>query len=147
MRRTFTLVAAALLLSTTFTFPANAHHKDGPCHQIHWFDPYYDQGRVGPVAEIIRCAVRRWPVPGGATKALAVARCESGLRPDAVGGDNLGTFQHKARYWRDRAKRYLRPSWDVRPWRVSAFNGWANVIVSIRMAHDRNIGWWPWSCA
>lgn len=90
------------------------------------------------VKELIRCAARRWHVPGGPDKAISVARCESGFDPKAKGGSNAGVFQQRLVYWPKRAKVYGFPDW-------SAYNGRANVIVSIRMAH--RAGWGAWSCA
>ena len=90
------------------------------------------------VKRLIRCATRKWRIPGGATKALAVARCESGFDPSAYGSGNAGVFQQAVPYWPGRAKEYGFPGWSV-------YNGRANVIVSIRMAHRD--GWGAWSCA
>lgn len=99
--------------------------------------------RAGPaeVERLIRCAAQRWEVPGGPDKAVDVAMCESSLRPDAIGGDGLylGIFQQHRDYWPARATRY---GFDG----VSALNGRANIIVSIRMASEG--GWGPWTgCA
>ena len=131
----------------------------GPCDE----DRYDVKPAMGAeavhrkVAALIRCAVRRWSVEGGADKAIAVATCESGLWPWAVGGDNLGVFQHKATYWFSRVNRYLRERWfNAAQWErvhqeasVSnprpAFLARANVLIGIRMAHSG--GWGPWSCA
>jgi hypothetical protein len=91
------------------------------------------------VRRLIRCAARTWHVPGGPDKALAVARCESGYDPSAYNpAGYLGVFQQARVYWPGRADRY---GFDGR----SAFNGRANVVVSIRMAHSG--GWDPWGCA
>jgi hypothetical protein len=90
------------------------------------------------VKRLIRCATRKWHVPGGATKALAVARCESGFDPSAYGSGNAGVFQQAVPWWPGRAKEYGFPGWSV-------YNGRANVIVSIRMAHRD--GWSAWTCA
>ena len=103
------------------------------------------------VRGLIRCAVDRWSVPGGATTATRIASCESGLWPWAVGGNNYGVYQHAAPYWFDRVHRYLRAAWfndhqwdrlTTRP--SGAFIARANVIVAVRMAHAG--GWGPWSC-
>lgn len=123
---------------------ATAHHRPGPC-SIHWsLKPHaaHAEDIRDAVRRLIRCAVRRWPVPGGARKALAVARCESGLWPWADGGESEGVFQHLRWYWPARYALYTKPRWELGD---SVFNARANVIVSIRMAHRG--GWGPWSCA
>ncbi len=101
---------------------------------------HYDWRRsTHQLKSIIRCAARRWKVPGGISEALYVARCESGFNPRAYNsGGYAGVYQHSVHYWRDRAKRWGFPDGSV-------FNGRANVIVSIRMAHAE--GWDAWSCA
>ncbi len=90
------------------------------------------------VKQLIRCAARRWQVPGGPDKAISVARCESRLSPKAYNpGGYAGVYQQSMRYWKGRARDYGFPDWSV-------YNGRANVIVSIRMAH--RYGWGPWGC-
>jgi len=91
------------------------------------------------VKQLIKCAAHRWDVPGGTRKALAVAACESGFRPDAYNpAGYAGVFQQAVRYWPMRAAHYGLPG-------RSPFNARANVIVSIRMAAA--VGWGPWGCA
>jgi hypothetical protein len=91
---------------------------------------------------LIRCAADRWAVPGGAEKAICIARAESDLNPDAVsaGGDYLGLFQHSAAAWPDRYREWTRPSWGLDD---SALSGRTNAIVTIRMVNAN--GWGPWS--
>src|SRR5919204_6112752 len=109
------------------------HRSGGRICRIDWKDGRHQ------VKRLIRCAARTWHVPGGPHKALTVARCESGYDPSAYNpAGYLGVFQQARVYWPGRADRY---GFDGR----SAFNGRANVIVSIRMAHAG--GWSPWSCA
>ena len=80
------------------------------------------------VRQLIRCAARRWDSPGGGAKAIAVAECESHLRPHAYNPRGYaGLFQQSTRYWASRAQRWGQPHRSV-------YNGRANVIVSIRMA-------------
>jgi hypothetical protein len=87
---------------------------------------------------LIRCAARRWNVSGGPHKAIRVARCESRLDPRAYNpGGYAGVFQQATRYWPDRATVYGFHDYSV-------FNGRANIMVSIRMAHRS--GWGPWAC-
>jgi soluble lytic murein transglycosylase-like protein len=91
------------------------------------------------VKRLIRCSVRRWHVPGGASKAITVARKESGFRPRAYNPAGYkGIYQQSTRYWRRRARTYGFPGWG-------AFNGRANIMVSIQMVHRG--GWGPWSTA
>jgi hypothetical protein len=87
---------------------------------------------------LIRCAARRWNVAGGPDKAVRVARCESRFDPEAYNaGGYAGVFQQSTRYWPPRARTY-----GFR--RYSIYNGRANIIVSVRMAHRG--GWGPWAC-
>jgi hypothetical protein len=91
------------------------------------------------VRHLIRCSARRWRVSGGPDKAVRVARCESRFRPKARNPAGYsGIFQQSTKYWRHRAKAFGFPRWSV-------YNGRANVMVSIRMAH--RWGWGGWSCA
>lgn len=90
------------------------------------------------VKQPIKCAARRWKVPGGPDKALDVAGCESGFEPKASANGNAGVFQQRVTYWPGRANAYGFKGWP-------ALNGRANIIVSIRMAHAG--GWDPWPCA
>jgi hypothetical protein len=87
---------------------------------------------------LIRCAARRWNVSGGPHKAIRVARCESRLDPHAYNpGGYAGVFQQATRYWPGRATTYGFHDYSV-------FNGRANIMVSVRMAHRG--GWGPWAC-
>ena len=154
MRGAFVATLVALVMATGVP-NSQAEHRihRGPCDE----DRYDVKPAMGhetvhaKVAALIGCAVRRWDVDGGLSKALDVAQCESGLWPWAVGGDNLGVFQHKARYWAGRVHALLRREWfyqlrDGKPDTIpSAFNARANVLVAIRMVHGG--GWGPWSCA
>jgi len=91
--------------------------------------------------QLIKCAARRWDSPGGPTKAVQVARCESHLDPDAYNsGGYAGLFQQATRYWPDRANRWGQPDRSV-------YNARANIIVSIRMARALD-SWSAWGgCA
>jgi len=89
---------------------------------------------------LIRCAARHWDSPGGADKALDVARCESGFNADAYNpGGYAGVYQHAVSYWPDRADKWGFPDRSV-------YNGRANIIVSIRMANSAD-SWAIWGCA
>ena len=93
------------------------------------------------IRQLIRCAARRWPVPGGGVKAIAVADCESHLNPSAYNsGGYAGLFQQSTRYWASRADSFGQRDRSV-------YNGRANIIVSIRMAHAAR-SWGDWAgCA
>jgi hypothetical protein len=125
------LTASTLLCLHAPPAAAGTRVKDWVC-DYRW--------RSGPrqVRRLIRCAARRWTVSGGPPKAVSVARCESNFRPRAYSDGNAGVFQQRVRYWRSRARTYGFAG-------ASVYNGRANVIVSVRMAHAQ--GWGGWSCA
>jgi hypothetical protein len=87
------------------------------------------------VKDLIRCAARHFGV--NPDKALYVARRESRFDPKAYNGWSCakGVFQHLCRYWPKRASTYGFDDW-------SAFNGRANIMVTMRMV--RKYGWAPW---
>lgn len=91
--------------------------------------------------QLIKCAARRWDAPGTPRKAVAVARCESHLRPRAYNPNGYaGVFQQATRYWARRADVFGQPDRSV-------FNGRANILVSVRMASAAN-SWSAWAgCA
>jgi hypothetical protein len=94
-------------------------------------------------ARLIRCAATKWPVPGGAAKAICIARHESGLVPTASSatGQYLGLFQNARKYWPANYRNYTKRPWALKR---TALNGRTNAIVSVRMAHDPAVGWRPW---
>lgn len=166
MRRV--IVTALVLITTSWGFVGGQGHRilrlddsrpiasrsasRGPCDEERWMRISPQDWSERKIRGLIRCAVRRWPVPGGAAKAIAVAECESSLWPWAVGGDNYGLYQHKDDYWPGRVDRYLRERWfNRRQWERlqstirGAFIARANVLVAVRMAHAS--GWGAWSCA
>lgn len=129
-----TFVAAFLLL------PGSAAVADhgGPC-ALH-----REEGELTRrfVKRLIRCATGRWEVPGGAVKAICIARRESGLDPTAVSepeGLYVGLYQHSREMWPDRYGDWTRPAWELRP---RALNGRTSTIVTIRMVNA--YGWGPW---
>jgi hypothetical protein len=134
--------AALLLTAVLLTVPAASasagSHQD-PFSQVprkicrvDWRDGTWH------VKKLIRCAVHRWSVPGGADKALYIANRESNFQPHAYNSYSgaSGIYQHLRRYWPGRASTYGFHGW-------SAFNARANIIVSIRMVH-RLGSWQPW---
>src|SRR4029079_13778150 len=88
----------------------------------------------------ITCAVDRFgPVGGGASRAICIAKRESGLDPTAkpATGKYLGLYQHSAKLWPDRFKQWTRKAWGLSDRTLS---GRSNSIVTIRMVHA--IGGW-----
>jgi len=91
---------------------------------------------------LIECAAARWPVEGGAEKAICIAQRESGLIPTASSptGTYVGLFQHSAADWPRRYDEWTRPYWRLK---VNPYNGRTNAIVTIRMVNAE--GWGPWA--
>jgi hypothetical protein len=87
------------------------------------------------VKRLIKCAATHYGI--APRKALYVAWRESRFHPSAynAAGEAAGIYQHLLKYWPDRADDF-----GFRDW--SAFNGRANIIVTMRMV--RRIGWAPW---
>jgi hypothetical protein len=131
------VIAAVSGLVLTAAPSAAAHHAPGPC------DAHRRAGESvrQHSRDQIRCAVRRWSVPGGTATAVCIARRESGLLPWAESSDgrNKGLFQQHVDYWDGNYETYTRPAWELRR---AILSGRTNAIVSIRMAHA--IGWGPW---
>jgi hypothetical protein len=95
----------------------------------------------------IACAVERFgPVPGGAQRAICIARRESGLDPTATSqptGEYRGLYQHDRDFWPARYERYTLPAWKLS---TRALSGRTNAIVTIRMVADMGTWWqagWP----
>jgi hypothetical protein len=131
------LMGLTLALLTVLAPTAHADHRLGPC------DIHLQPGEtvVHHSKELIRCAVAKWNVRGGAARAICIAKRESGLIPTAEssGGDYLGLFQHMASAWPDRYDSWTWPGWNLKD---DALNGRTNTVVTIRMVHDG--GWGPW---
>lgn len=129
------ILALALLLPAG---PALGDHRDGPCHL------HQQEGETvrAHMKRIVRCAVERWEVPGGAEKAICIADAESDLNPEAVGagGAYLGLYQHSAEAWPDRYATWTRRAWDLDD---DALSGRTNAIVTVRMVNEN--GWGGWS--
>ncbi len=91
---------------------------------------------------LIECAADRWPVEGGAEKAICIAERESGLIPTASSpsGMYVGLFQHSAADWPRRYDEWTRPYWRLKE---NPYNGRTNAIVTMRMANAE--GWGPWA--
>jgi hypothetical protein len=91
---------------------------------------------------LITCAADRWPVEGGAEKAICIAERESGLIPTASSqtGMYVGLFQHSAADWPRRYDEWTKPWWRLK---VNPYNGRTNSIVTMRIANAE--GWDAWS--
>jgi hypothetical protein len=128
-------VAASAVLA--LSLPASAHHREGPC-DVHLRDGETVQQHS---KRVIRCAVERWSVPGGAEKAICIADAESGLNPEARSADGmyLGLFQHLAKGWPDRYREWTRESWELDE---TALSGRTNAIVTARIVNAE--GWGAW---
>jgi hypothetical protein len=88
------------------------------------------------VKKLIRCAAQHYEV--SKRKALYIAWRESRYQASAynASGRAAGIYQHLLKYWPGRAETYGFPD-------RSAFNGRANIMVTMRMV--RRVGWWPWA--
>ncbi len=100
--------------------------------------PYDWRRSTYQLKRMIRCAARHWSVAGGPHQALSVARCESHFNPGAYNsGGYAGVFQQATSYWPGRSDTFGFHDYSV-------FNGRANIMVSLRMAH--RAGWGAWAC-
>ena len=114
-----------------------------------WWHPLHAcrrprSGTVAAMERLIACEAMTWAAPGGPAKAIDVAWCESRLRPAALnptgcsGAGCGGLFQQHLEFWAARARRFGVPG-------RSAFDPWANAVVSVRMAAQQGT-WrrdWP----
>jgi hypothetical protein len=129
-------VVAALALPATHA-PAVVVNRPGPCP----LERQLDETVRHLMKRLIRCAADKWPVRGGAERAICIAERESHLNPRATSATGLyvGLFQHSASAWTPRFRTWTRPHWELN---ASALNGRSNAIVTIRMVHAD--GWGPW---
>ena len=134
------LLSIVVLQGSGGVVPAAAHHRTGPCDIHRTADMTIKEHSKA----LIRCAVARWPVKGGADKAICVARRESALNPKAIGGDGayLGLFQHMKAAWHERLVAWTKPAWQLKD---DGLNGRSNTIVTIRIASAE--GWAAWKGA
>ena len=93
---------------------------------------------------LITCAADRWPVEGGAEKAICIAKRESGLIPTASSptGMYVGLFQHSAADWPRRYDEWTKPWWQLKE---NPYNGRTAAIVTMRIANAE--GWAAWEGA
>lgn len=143
MRRLGAAIAAILTVATVVlaATPATAYQVPGPCGFARLEGEtirHFSKRRIS-------CAVARFgPVPGGAARAICIAKRESGLNPKAESetGMYLGLYQHAATYWPARYDVNTNDAWDLPE---SALNGRSNSIVTVRMVVKlgswRDAGW------
>jgi len=134
--RSLVTLLMVFLAAAALAAPASANDLPGPCAIDR-----ADQTVHAWVKDLIRCAAKRWEVPGGAAKAICIAKAESGLNPKRASDDGayLGLFQHSAEAWPDRYDAWTLKAWELDP---RARNGRTNTIVTIRMVNAN--GWGDW---
>lgn len=104
---------------------------------------------VRRVRALIICAERRFPVHGGATYALCVAKRESGVWPWAINSyaSSVGIYQVVPGTWKSwrhaypRVRRWIRratPNVSPLSERLVAYD---NVMLSLRAMHDSESPW------
>ena len=139
------VIGGALALSLLAATPASAAlprtttpPAPGPCALVRSVGEAIQDFSI----RIITCAADKWPVEGGADKAICIARRESGLVPTASSptGMYVGLFQHSAADWPRRYEQWTRPSWQLKE---NPYNGRTNAIVTMRMANAQ--GWGAWA--
>jgi hypothetical protein len=133
------LVTAAVAVGSFLpTSDAAAHWLTGPCALTQ--APTESIQHLS--AREIACAVEQFgPVPGGAKRAICIARRESGLNPTAASrptGMYVGLYQHLAAAWPARFADWTSPAWRLPS---SPFSARTNAIVTIRMVQA--MGRWP----
>lgn len=153
------LIAVLVVTGISFLGPqATAGHPHPALNHRAKVECRYNQGANNvtnrEVQRTIRCAVHKWHVAGGASKALSVARCESGFNEHAryasgCGGSGCGgVYQQHLGYWpgRVRSHRGLIRRFNLHtPGRnQGVYNYRTNVLISIRMASH---SWRGWACA
>jgi len=134
------LLATGPALARPALTPVRAQRIAGPCALVREDGEAIQDYSI----RLIQCAADRWSVPGGADKAICIARRESGLVPTASSpsGEYVGLFQHSAAAWPDRFSEWTRPVWQLKE---NPFNGRTASIVTMRMVNAT--GWGPWSGA
>lgn len=135
-------VAASFFSSSALASPGDDRsvtpRVPGPCALTRLGDEAIEDFSI----RMITCATDRWPVPGGAEKAICIAERESGLIPWASSptGQYVGLFQQSAEDWSVRYDEWTKPLWELKR---NPLNGRTNAIVTIRMVNDG--GWGPWA--
>ena len=145
-RITTVLVTLPFLAALVLLPAAKAKPGVGPCDLA---------GRTGETTHhlmkrrITCAAVRFGPIPGGAERAICIAKRESGLDPSAESATGMyqGLYQQARKYWPDRYDTWTQTSWQLSG---NARNGRSNSVVTIRMVHGagswKAAGWPPKGC-
>jgi len=122
-----------------------------PAHAAGWRPPLKDKCRfqfmdghkdwsTKEVRYTIKCAVNRWPVPGGLTQAMYVANRESGYHQFAYNPSGCsGVYQWAQGTWSSVLNDFP-PLYKVLG--HSVWNARSNVMYAVKYAHNR--GWGPW---
>lgn len=151
MRRflTATLIATLLIGSVEMS-PAIARPHASPCdgRAIRRTHPELGIPEVQRrVAHTIKCAERRFPVSGGAARAICIGRREGGLWPWSKNASgSWGTFQVIESTWQSwwRAyplvRRWIKHSYHGDPAQIR-LDPYAGVILAIRAMHDSLAPW------
>jgi hypothetical protein len=96
------------------------------------------------IRHTIRCAVARWPVPGGVDYAFAVARRESGFQALSQNPSSSasGVYQFVNGTWASQiqARGEFIHRQEVER---SVWNGRSNVLIAIKLVHGCRC-WQPW---
>ena len=141
-----TVVTLPLILGIVTMAPTHAKPGVGPCD----LSPASGETVAHLMRRRIRCSVERFgPVGGGASRAICIAKRESGLDPSAESttGMYVGLFQQASKMWPKRYKAWTHASWQLSK---NAKNGRSNAIVTIEMVHAaggwKNAGWRVQGC-
>lgn len=111
---------------------AKRNARSGPLKR-----PQHAAGATGEVPDLIRSVFARFGAVV-AEQAVRVAKCESGFKPTARLGPNVGVFQMNGQYHRARAAR-LGFTWEQ-----IASEAVPNITLAADLYADS--GWGPWSC-
>jgi hypothetical protein len=141
------VMGGALALSLFVTSPAFASklgavstRVPGPCALVRASGEAIQDFSI----RLITCAADKWPVEGGAEKAICIADRESGLIPTASSstGMYVGLFQHSAADWPRRYDEWTKPWWQLKE---NPYNGRTAAVVTMRIANAE--GWAAWAGA
>jgi hypothetical protein len=135
------IISFVLATSIAFTVPTEAESPSSSCRFKNngWWN-------VSEVKHTIRCAADIFHPPGGKSKALSVADCESNFHAENGGHYDSyhGTYQYMTSTFKDHQNRM--PA-VVNNYSLAGIvhNARANIMTAIAWASKH--GWSPWSCA